>query len=517
MRKTIGAFVLLVMGIAYTSAYGLTEEKLTISTYYPAPNGVYQTMRLKPSLDPPSNPNPGQLYYNITDDFIYYCNATGQWMNLVGGGGGVDPWLLNGTAPGVPKTAQIYFNSTVNTVHYYNNTSKSVNVTVAGYWKEKRDTGHFDVSLANGTGRRVAFGARQVSETLDPTSTFQVHADDNSTLDNEKVATFSKFLTDRLTSQKLFISLFPGGAPSYLVNTSVISVPSGHLKLAVANATRSMYFNVASSSAAPSSAEVMRISNPTGETYPANYRVVIGNTSASFPVTVDTKHHEYNQDAAFAVRGTQNGRKTGTFTVSNWGWTADWSFGCTFENGNWMMDPYTMTDGSTNHYYIKFLQSRFGSAEWFAGSTVFTKASIAWSGGAGGFDKAFNGGNGVTLWDDNGQWVGPSCSRTIKENFVPIDLEKVLQNIEQLEVPKWNYIGQNSVTHIGPMAEDFHKLFKLGRENEILDVDALGISLAGVKALIRKANAQQNQIEEMQRRVAALQSQLTGRLTRPLK
>lgn len=518
MRKIICACMLPGMIMAYTSVYAQQDEKLTISTYYPAPNAVYQTIRLKPSDTPPAEAKPGQMYYNNTTDKIMYYSKAGSWAEFMGGssGGGVDPWFMNGTAPASPKTGQIYFNATSNLVQYYDNstTPKPVNVTIAGYWKEKYNTDHYDVYLANSTGRRVAFGAKAQSETIFPTSTLEVHSNDTSTKDVEKVAVFSKYFTNNMATQKMYISLFPGGAgvPAYMANTSVIMVPDGNLKLAVANKTKSIYFSI--DSGVDKSAEVMHISNPAGVTYPSNYSVVIGNTTSPFPFTVDTNRKVRNQDAVFAVRGVQNGNKTGTFTVSIWGYTADLSYGCTLQNNAWLMDNFTRTDGTKNRYYAKFLQDRWGGANWYCGDAVTTGGqSIPWS-NVTGWNKAFNdksgGENGATLWDAAGNWWGKS-SRASKENFVPLDPDKILQKIDQLDVARWNYKAQGYVTHIGPVAEDFYRLFKTGDSGtELSVIDSIGVSLAGVKALIGEVNAQQKEIEGLQSRLAAIRSRLSG-------
>ncbi|MBZ0165834.1 MAG: tail fiber domain-containing protein [Candidatus Omnitrophica bacterium] len=64
----------------------LAAETLTMTTYYPSPFGVYQSLRLAPNASPPtcSGSTVGTLYVDAAND-LYYCDGTsytqsfGQW------------------------------------------------------------------------------------------------------------------------------------------------------------------------------------------------------------------------------------------------------------------------------------------------------------------------------------------------------------------------------------------------------------------------------------------------------
>jgi len=79
---------LLVTGLLY-SAFA---EELTITTYYPAPYGVYKTLRLYPHADfnlGDSCTNEGEMYYDSDDDKIYICSGDAgfeTWQSVAGGG-----------------------------------------------------------------------------------------------------------------------------------------------------------------------------------------------------------------------------------------------------------------------------------------------------------------------------------------------------------------------------------------------------------------------------------------------
>src|SRR5690606_32202795 len=52
--------------------------------------------------------------------------------------------------------------------------------------------------------------------------------------------------------------------------------------------------------------------------------------------------------------------------------------------------------------------------------------------------------------------------RNRKENFRPVDGEALLRYLRDIPVTSWNYIGHDdSVRHIGPMAQDWERVFGL--------------------------------------------------------
>jgi hypothetical protein len=96
-----------------------------------------------------------------------------------------------------------------------------------------------------------------------------------------------------------------------------------------------------------------------------------------------------------------------------------------------------------------------------------------------------------------------SCtsSRSAKEGFEDLDGETVLDRLGAMRIQRWRYRGTNSF-HAGPTAEDFHAAFGLGEgPATISTVDADGISLIAVQALVRRT-------AELQQQNAALQGQL---------
>jgi len=108
-----------------------------------------------------------------------------------------------------------------------------------------------------------------------------------------------------------------------------------------------------------------------------------------------------------------------------------------------------------------------------------------------------------------------TSSRTTKENFYAVDGNDVLARLRKVPVSTWNYISEGRQTrHLGPMAEDFYSAFNLGVGNTSIGVqDAVGVSLAAVKALdARTAELQQKteEVEQLRNRVNSLEQRLAA-------
>jgi hypothetical protein len=112
-----------------------------------------------------------------------------------------------------------------------------------------------------------------------------------------------------------------------------------------------------------------------------------------------------------------------------------------------------------------------------------------------------------------------ASSRTLKENFLEVDGNDILQRMRRIPVNSWNYTDEGRQSrHIGPFAEDFWREFRLGAEPLAighLDID--GVNFAGVKALDERTTRQGADIEALRARNAALEArnaELEARLAR---
>lgn len=103
---------------------------------------------------------------------------------------------------------------------------------------------------------------------------------------------------------------------------------------------------------------------------------------------------------------------------------------------------------------------------------------------------------GVSLPSGGGSWASVS-DRNKKENIAFVDEELILKKIETIKIFSWNYKAQDSsIKHIGPKAQEFYNLFKLGDDKKtISSIDMDGVILSGIKALIKRTGNLQTLLE----------------------
>ncbi len=101
-----------------------------------------------------------------------------------------------------------------------------------------------------------------------------------------------------------------------------------------------------------------------------------------------------------------------------------------------------------------------------------------------------------------GTWVNAS-DRNAKENFSPVDPEKILEKLVSIPISTWNYKAQDpSIRHIGPMAQDFYRAFGVGEDDKhISTIDADGVALSAIQGLHRTIKKQRKTIEELKRQI----------------
>jgi hypothetical protein len=118
---------------------------------------------------------------------------------------------------------------------------------------------------------------------------------------------------------------------------------------------------------------------------------------------------------------------------------------------------------------------------------------------------------GAYLAPNSGSWSSLS-DRNAKENFQGVDPEHVLEQVAQMPVSTWNYIGETEgIRHLGPMAQDFYAAFGLGdSERYINTLDADGVALAAIQGLYAKNQALEAENAALQTRVDDLETRLTA-------
>ncbi len=121
----------------------------------------------------------------------------------------------------------------------------------------------------------------------------------------------------------------------------------------------------------------------------------------------------------------------------------------------------------------------------------------------------------IFLLDDNGNLelggiLTEASSVLLKEHFVTIDGQEVLERLARLPITTWNYkTDAPSVRHMGPMAQDFYAAFGLGAdERHLAPLDVNGVALAGVQALSQQVQAQATEIATLEQQNAELLQRL---------
>jgi hypothetical protein len=101
-------------------------------------------------------------------------------------------------------------------------------------------------------------------------------------------------------------------------------------------------------------------------------------------------------------------------------------------------------------------------------------------------------------------------SRTIKENIEEVDPARLLEQVLALPVYHWNYIGSDAADrHLGPLAEDFHRTFGLGRsERTLAPADLASVALGAAQALARTVAERDGEIAALRARLEALERRL---------
>jgi endosialidase-like protein len=116
-----------------------------------------------------------------------------------------------------------------------------------------------------------------------------------------------------------------------------------------------------------------------------------------------------------------------------------------------------------------------------------------------------------------GIWVNNS-DRRLKHHFAALAPGTVLRKLTALPVRSWSYKAEPGVRHIGPVAQDFKRLFRVGADNRhIGTVDEAGVALAAIKALAaqnrllnRKLGVESRRRSRQARRIARLERGLAA-------
>ncbi|UCC81194.1 MAG: tail fiber domain-containing protein [Candidatus Zixiibacteriota bacterium] len=116
---------------------------------------------------------------------------------------------------------------------------------------------------------------------------------------------------------------------------------------------------------------------------------------------------------------------------------------------------------------------------------------------------------GAYLSSGSGTWSSV-CDRTLKRNIREVDYRDMIEKVVTLPISQWSYKTQDeSIEHVGPMAQDFHRLFGLGEDDKHLtSLDLAGISLAAIKGLYEMNQQQKAQLDRQAEEISSLKEDL---------
>ena len=146
-------------------------------------------------------------------------------------------------------------------------------------------------------------------------------------------------------------------------------------------------------------------------------------------------------------------------------------------------------------------------------SSALDQFNVYCSGGARFFTMK-DASTGVLLAAGAGSWSAVS-DRDSKENVEPVDERAVLERLVSMPLSTRNYKAQDdSVRHMGPMAQDFRAAFGLGVSDKLIDtIDPDGVALAaiqGLHALVQKNEMllaeRDAEIDELRERLERLEA-----------
>jgi hypothetical protein len=107
--------------------------------------------------------------------------------------------------------------------------------------------------------------------------------------------------------------------------------------------------------------------------------------------------------------------------------------------------------------------------------------------------------------------LSQGSSRTIKHDIVQVDALDVLRALANMPISMWSYNHETGVRHLGPMAEDFHETFGLGKNRtSISSIDTSGVALAAIKGLHQQIEERDEAIRLLNERLGVLESMMNS-------
>jgi hypothetical protein len=106
----------------------------------------------------------------------------------------------------------------------------------------------------------------------------------------------------------------------------------------------------------------------------------------------------------------------------------------------------------------------------------------------------------------NGTSWACSSDRNLKENLTLVDGRQVLAQLSALPIYTWSAKGGDpAVRHMGPMAQDFYSIFRLGTDDKTIStIDLDGVALVSIQALYQMSLEKDKKIEQLTKELEEL-------------
>lgn len=177
------------------------------------------------------------------------------------------------------------------------------------------------------------------------------------------------------------------------------------------------------------------------------------------------------------------------------------TFGTGGSNGEFLKLNPTNNRAIGSQSFTLFFRSNSDFC-WYRGGT-FSGSSC--DPGAGGVLAMSLTSGGLTV---NGTFVSAS-DRNRKTSIQPVDVRSILAKVAALPISSWAYKADAGTPHIGPMAQDFKRLFNVGTDDKTISmVDADGIALAAIKGLNELVKEKDAKISKLEREMMAIKKKL---------
>lgn len=120
----------------------------------------------------------------------------------------------------------------------------------------------------------------------------------------------------------------------------------------------------------------------------------------------------------------------------------------------------------------------------------------------------YKNGNATLKGDLSAKSFITTSDRALKIDIVAADTASVLAKVAALPVATWKFKDE-TVTHLGPMAQDFFAAFQLGgTDTGIASVDTAGVALAAIQELKKQLDAKDACISALEARLLAIEAKL---------